>query len=1195
MLIAAVLWGYFAYRNYSEFDQQWHINDVRMQQTHEAYADYVELIGYGNLIHNFKNLVLRQDRKYLDHLDKLAPQIRAKQEELNNLLETHAERTALKTLFSTVELYLSNYRLIQTLIDEGLTTAELDARVKIDDRPAMAAKAELSRLLNLRHQRVRQASENELQTIKQQLVFGVLILIPIVLVSILFVVALIRLQSNNIRLQMAQKETDTLLQTTPDSVLAVNADGTIIKANKTALDFFGHGDAMVGMSVEQLIPERYRHSHVALRDSFFTDPGRRSMAPERRVMAELADGSEREVAIELGYADVEIGAFSVLSIRDVTEQKKITHALQQSQQRMALAAKSMGFGVWDWDVASGELIWDDAMLKLYGMTADNFHGDYDDWAEHLHPDDRARAELQLAKAVEESDSWNTEFRIVRQDGQVRHMEAAALCVRDQAGQITRMIGLNNDITQRKRNESELLKAKEAAELAAQAKSQFLANMSHEIRTPMNAVLGMLTLMQDTQLDTRQQHCLQSAHTAAKSLLDILNDILDFSKLEAGKMTLHNVPFELDEVIHDTADLFNVVAAVKSLDLQLDVKPDVYCQLQGDSMRIGQVLNNLVSNAIKFTSKGSVRICISRVASDNRQCRLRFAVQDSGIGLMQEQIEKITQPFTQADMSTTRVYGGTGLGLSIVNGILGLMRSQLEITSELDVGSEFAFEVDLQLQPEAQQYSDRVIEYQTVLLSSSDTHTREMIGQYFTAWHKRLRTFDNLMAAKEAAKQDTLADCELLIADLSQAGAVAELTEICQFWQDNAQPDFVSNLVLLLDDAEFRVPTSILQQFTPVVLHKPLTPSRLFDAISNKRSAHLRKVGENSLDRAVALSRPIKGSRVLVAEDVLTNQLIAVDFLEKLGMKPVVVDNGAEAVERVKQERFDAVLMDFHMPVMNGLEASLSIRQLEDGYDLPIIAMTAAAFEQDVNKAIEAGMNAHIAKPVDILELAEKLLQNIPTKTTATKYATSPATVSQEGLGLSAEQLPRGMQLDELPEHFLLRPQLFLDCLNAFVIEFSGWEAEVMTAVETRDWAKVSQLAHKLKGAASNAAAFELAAVAKSLQQQADSGSEPAPETTCRILQRFLDDIAAVTLPGGGSDVPLQQMSEAELQQAIDEIRDSLQKQRYLPVDQLKSTLQQVAARHDPVVLTKFFHAVEQFDFAKARECFEQLLAGENSG
>ena len=331
-----------------------------MQETYQAYADYVELIGYGALIHDFKNLVLRQDRRYFERIEATVPKIKEAESRLRQLIEGDAEKAALDTFSATIDRYIDNYRLMQQLIDQGMTTEVLDARVKIDDRPAIAARTQLLQLFSARHDRVRQASESELNTIKQQLIFGVLILIPIVLVSLLFVRGLLRLTRSNIRLEIARKETDTLLQTTPDSVLAVDATGTIIKANKTAIDFFGYGDALLGMRVESLIPERYRTNHVSQRNMFFKDPGRRSMAPDRRVIAQLADGSERDVSVELGYADIETGAFSVISIRDVTEQKKMVLALQQSEKRMSLATQSMGFGVWDWDVVSGELIWDDS-------------------------------------------------------------------------------------------------------------------------------------------------------------------------------------------------------------------------------------------------------------------------------------------------------------------------------------------------------------------------------------------------------------------------------------------------------------------------------------------------------------------------------------------------------------------------------------------------------------------------------------------------------------------------------------------------------------------------------------------------------------------------------------------------------------------------------------------------------------------
>ncbi|MFE8031885.1 diguanylate cyclase [Thiohalocapsa marina] len=392
--------------------------------------------------------------------------------------------------------------------------------------------------------------------------------------------------------------------------------------------------------------------------------------------------------------------------------------------------------------------------------------------------------------------------------------------------------------------AELETARRAAEAASADKSQFLANMSHEIRTPMNAVLGFLDILLDSRLDAEQSGYVRKIRQAADALLRILNDILDLTKLDAGAVALEQRPFLPETLLRQSIDLFSVSAHAKGLALGIAPVPILSQAFRGDPLRLGQVLNNLVGNAIKFTEHGSIRLSVQALGRDGERQRLRFEVQDSGIGLTPEQAARLFQPFSQADETTTRRFGGTGLGLAISKQLVELMGGEIGVDAVAGEGSTFWF----------------------------------------------------CLALEPASPAET--------ADLGAAAPVKA-------------------------------------------------------ASAYRRTA------------------PIRDAELLLVEDNLTNQAVALAMLGKLGLRPTVANNGQEALEQLKQRRFDLVLMDLHMPVMDGLTATAAIRAADWGRDIPIIAMTAAAFESDRDKVLAAGMNDHIAKPVDPQQLAAVLLRWLP--------------------------------------------------------------------------------------------------------------------------------------------------------------------------------------------------------------------------
>jgi PAS domain S-box-containing protein len=357
-----------------------------------------------------------------------------------------------------------------------------------------------------------------------------------------------------------------------------------------------------------------------------------------------------------------------------------TH-LHETTSRFEIAAESAGIGVWEFDIASNSLCWDDRMHRMYGTTRSGESEPYSLWIERLHPGDRERCESELASALSGGKEFDTEFRIVRPDGVVKYVKAASHILREADGRAVRMTGVNVDV-------SALREATDRAEHANRAKSQFLANMSHEIRTPMNAVIGLSYLLAQTNLDADQRDLLTKIQASSNSLLAIINDVLDLTKIEAGELILERTTFRLKGVLRMICDLTAMNAKSKGIAFHVDLAEDLPEAIQGDATRLGQILNNLLSNAVKFTDQGSVTLRVRKLEGRTDQVTLSFLVSDTGIGIPAESQARLFSPFAQADASITRRFGGTGLGLSIVSRLCGMLGGDVSMTSTPGVGSDF---------------------------------------------------------------------------------------------------------------------------------------------------------------------------------------------------------------------------------------------------------------------------------------------------------------------------------------------------------------------------------------------------------------------------------------------------------------------------------------------------------------------------
>ncbi len=644
------------------------------------------------------------------------------------------------------------------------------------------------------------------------------------------------------------------------------------------------------------------------------------------------------------------------------------------------------------------------------------------------------------------------------DGRVTWVATTKLPLRDQQGNIVGTFGISRDITRRLHVEQELREAKAAAEAASRAKSEFLANMSHEIRTPMNAVIGMTELVLGTELSAEQREYLTMVLESGESLLSIINDILDFSKVEAGRLELERTVFNLRESLGDTMKSLALRAHDKGLELACDIHHDTPAFLIGDAMRLRQVVVNLVGNAVKFTEEGEVVVCVEpqplSPGAAEQEVALRFTISDTGVGIPKEKLRAIFAAFEQADSSVTRKYGGTGLGLAIASKLVELMGGQISVESEVGRGSRFEFIARFGRAEEAAPIpppDKRVIVRGTRVLVVDDNETnRRILDEMLTNWGLRPTVADGATQAlerlTEADRQGTpfrlvLTDCHMPVHD---GFSLVEMIK---------QRDTLGGtVIMMLTSGDQPGHVARCESLgVAAYLMKPVKQSELFDAIALALGVTAADDEDEFITaEAIHYLGPLQ---ILLAEDSLVNQKLALGLLERQGHRVFVANNGKEAVAAYTTHHFDLILMDVQMPEMDGLEATRMIRQLEKkaGTHTPIAAMTAHAMRGDRERCLDAGMDEYIAKPVRakvLFQTIGKLLDGAARSQAAPVQSAADASLVQWDQSLDAVGGDREL-LEELAAAFLQEtPELL---------------AGIEQAVAAGDCSEVQRQAHSLKG------------------------------------------------------------------------------------------------------------------------------------
>jgi PAS domain S-box-containing protein len=566
-------------------------------------------------------------------------------------------------------------------------------------------------------------------------------------------------------------------------------------------------------------------------------------------------------------------------------------------------------------------------------------------------------------------------------GQASQVMTTQVPLRDKNGRVTGLVGIGSDITHLKKVQEEMRKAREAAEAASQAKSEFLANMSHEIRTPLNGVMGMTELALETELTPEQREYLETVKMSGDSLLTVINDILDFSKIEAGKIDLEKLDFYLRDSLETTLKTLALRADEKGLELLCEVAPEVPEVVRGDASRLRQIVINLVGNAIKFTDTGEIAVKVAVEKKEGTEFICRFTVADTGIGIPEDKRELIFKPFSQADTSTTRKYGGTGLGLTISTRLVEMMGGKIWVESEMGRGSQFHFTVRLG-RADAQEMklgtvapAELLRGVKVLVVDDNQTNCRILEGM-LSRWQMKPRAvnggkaaIEELWAARGADEPYRLILTDMHMPDMDGFALIEEIRR---------RPELATATIMMLTSAGHRGDALRCKELeVAAYLLKPIRQSELREAVARVLGARQQN-GAIPLITRFSLQdarEPDAYLSVLLAEDNLVNQRLAVRLLEKRGHRVVVVATGLEALAALEKEKFDLVLMDVQMPEMDGLEATAAIREKEKGTGMrqAVVALTAHAMKGDREKCIAGGMDGYLTKPIRPQEL-DQLLQ-----------------------------------------------------------------------------------------------------------------------------------------------------------------------------------------------------------------------------
>jgi len=879
---------------------------------------------------------------------------------------------------------------------------------------------------------------------------------------------------------------------------------------------------------------------------------------------------------------------------------KATNNLTISEDRFRVAMEASHMGVYDVDFIKKAFVVNSVFLKL--INAPEYKQciiEERDWVkcdgnfeDYIYEEDILNGTpFSSDNLPAMGEDFYTEFRL-KEDPNIWLSFSGQTIKEDGYGKIIRFIGVLQNISQRKKTEVELKVAKEEAEEASLAKSQFLANMSHEIRTPMNAIMGLTHLVSQSDLNNYQKNYISKIEGSSKILLRIINDILDFSKIEARKLEIENIKFNLDKVLENVSTLYTASATSKGIDINFDIGEGVPDLLKGDPLRLEQIISNLITNAIKFTSQGEVNVAVRISDEMEDKIKLHFSVIDTGIGLTMEQIERLFTAFTQADNSMTRKYGGTGLGLTITKQLVELMNGEIWVESEYGEGSTFHFIIQFDkvsniIKRNYEEYPD--LHGKKVLVIDHNKTSLMILERMLRSFLLEVTALRDPFEAIELLEKENF---DLLFIDFN----LPELSGV----------DLYKRLVV---NTEIKVPKTIFVSTTgresyynqvnqlgvKNFLVKPINQSLMFDAIMDtlKGTKTTEVNRENNEESEIKYKEVLKDKRILLVEDNDINQLVANDILEQAGIFVSIANNGEEAIKHVRANKFDAVLMDVQMPIMDGYKAAEILRETYSSSELPIIAMTANALNGDREKSIESGMNDYITKPIDpkiLFETLGKWLTGNNTKNVKNSLK-EISNEQKETLDEKVEILDFDRTLIRLGS----KQNFYYDLLKRYCDNYSNLADEFSGMRQDKKDDEAKRFIHSIKGVTGNIGAMKLNNFITQFEEQYESYDEDCLNKNLIALSALNDElinrITKIILKNEPQEKQLS--SNFDVYEALNKLLEALPKARAKEIKEIMNYLvTNVVTNTEDISFMKQINEIKRlvdcYRFKEAKGMVEEL-------